>query len=243
MARFIQRLNNSDIKNSDSRNISNTTPGITLSSDGLEVFNDVSEIAHHIYSDEEIKKWRIDESISNHPFQNKPTFIRSKLAYQEIMKNVKASTRYILPGQFCLFGYKDPKLKDKLDYYDATPFGLSFGIMKTKEGNPRELLFNVHFYPPYARARVMNTVYEVYKTYYQKYFNNSPDQANTYINYKALMTMLKYQNLAFGLRMYIPVLRGKTYVLPTKLLPTAYFTEGHFNGATLAQIRKYWRRA
>lgn len=205
--------------------------------------SDIKEIAHHVYSDDEIKNWRMDESIQNHPLSKKPTVTRSKLAYKEVLKNVKPSTKYILPGMFCIFGYKEPKYKDTLEYYDATPFGLFFGIVRTKDNTVRELAFNVHYYPPYARTKILNTVYEVFKTYYQKYFNDSPNKPNRFINYRILKTMLRKQHVAFGLRMYIPVLRGKTYILPTKLIPTACYTEGHFNKATLAQIQKYWRAA
>jgi hypothetical protein len=48
--------------------------------------------------------------------------------------------------------------------------------------------------------------------------------------------------LAFGIKMYIPVLRGASYVVPGRLLSTAYFTEGHFSKATLQQIFKFWRQ-
>ena len=54
--------------------------------------------------------------------------------------------------------------------------------------------------------------------------------------------MLNRYGIGFGLRMYIPVLRGKTYIMPTRMIPTLAYTEGHFNGATLGQIQRYWRK-
>ena len=42
--------------------------------------------------------------------------------------------------------------------------------------------------------------------------------------------------------MYIPTLRQQTYIIPTRLLGTAFYTEGNFSKATLAQIRKFWRQ-
>ena len=48
--------------------------------------------------------------------------------------------------------------------------------------------------------------------------------------------------LAFGIKMYIPVLRGNSFVLPTRLMSTAFYTEGHFSKATLQQIFKFWRQ-
>ena len=91
--------------------------------------------------------------------------------------------------------------------------------------------------------KILNTIYEVFKSYYVKYFNNQPNKPNNYINYRLLKTMLRSQKIKFGLKMYIPVLRGNTYVLPTKLIPIAAQTEGHFSGATLAQIKSFWRKS
>ena len=48
--------------------------------------------------------------------------------------------------------------------------------------------------------------------------------------------------IGFGIKMYVPVLRGRSYVIPTRLLPTAFYTEGHFSKATLQQIFKFWRQ-
>lgn len=205
--------------------------------------NDLADICSHIYTDDEIKKWRMDESINDNPLHRKPTIMRSKLAYREVLKELRPSTKYLLPGQISIFLYRNPKYADELEYYDGTPLTIFFGITRTKDGNIRELGFNLHYYPPFARMKIMNAVYEVFKDYYSKYFNEAPNKPNKYLNYKVLKTMLKRQKISFGLRMYIPVLRGKTYVLPTKLLPTAFYTEGHFNKATLKEIQKYWRQA
>jgi hypothetical protein len=48
--------------------------------------------------------------------------------------------------------------------------------------------------------------------------------------------------IAFGIKMYIPVLRGSSFVIPTRLMSTSYFTEGHFSKATLQQIFRFWRQ-
>ena len=50
--------------------------------------------------------------------------------------------------------------------------------------------------------KIMNAVYEVFKDYYSKYFNEAPNKPNKYLNYKVLKTMLKRQKISFGLRMY-----------------------------------------
>lgn len=203
---------------------------------------DLNEVVTHIYTDDEIKRFNMKMAIDNHPLSKKPTNVRSKIAYKEIMNEVQQSPKYMLPGMFAMFGYKEPKYKNELKYYDATPAVIFFGITRTKESTIREVGFNIHYFPPFARAKIINIVYSVFKQYYNKYFNEVPSRPNKFINYSTLKQMLDKYGIGFGLRMYIPVLRGKTYILPTRMVPTLAYTEGHFNGATIAQIQRYWRR-
>lgn len=205
--------------------------------------DDLKYVCSHLYDTTEIKQFRMDEAIQNHPLNKKNTILRSKYAYSEIIKQLKPTTKYLLPGQIVLFGYHEPKYKEDLEYYDGTPFTIFFGLVRCNNNTIREVGFNLHYYPPFARASILNTVYEVFKTYYQKNFNQDIHKPNNFINYNVLKRMLRNKKIGFGLRMYIPVLRGKSYVIPTRLVPTAAFTEGHFNGATLTNIRSYWRRA
>ncbi|MBO5003886.1 MAG: hypothetical protein J6D03_01210 [Clostridia bacterium] len=200
-------------------------------------------LAKHIYTEDEIDRFRMDIAINNHPLARKPTIMRSKLAYKEILKNTKPTKKYLLPGQICIFHYLEPKYKEELEYYDRTPLVLFFGITRTKEGNIREIGINLHYYPPFARGKILNTVYEVFKSYFTKNFNEPSKKPNMFISYKALKHLLKHHTkLAFGIKMYIPVLRQETYMIPTRLLGTAYYTEGNFSKATLAQVRKFWRQ-
>lgn len=206
-------------------------------------YTSLHDIDRYIYDAESIEEFRMDEAISNHPLYHRPTNVRSKLAYSEIMKLCKPTTKYLLPGQIVLFGYAEPKFKEELEYYDKTPLVLFCGITRTDDGNIREIGFNLHYYPPRIRARILNTTYEVFKSHFQKSFNDPQHKPAGFINYKALKHLLKRNTkIAFGIKMYIPVLRGKSYVLPTRLLPTAFYTEGHFSKATLAQIQKFWRQ-
>lgn len=202
----------------------------------------LSDLVKKIYDADEIKEFRMDEAIVNSPLSRSIISNRSKTAYAEVMRNLKPTHKYLLPGQIALFTYSSPKYESELEYYDATPLVLFFGITKCKDGVIREIGFNLHYYPPYARAKVLNTVYEVFKHYYQKYFNDQPNRPNTMVNYNLLKRLLKNQKIKFGLRMYIPVLRGNTYVIPTRLLPIAHYTEGHFSRATMSQIQSYWRK-
>lgn len=203
--------------------------------------SDIEDLVNHIWEKEEIKNFRLNEAIESHPLANKPTNTRSKLAYKYLLSELKPTSKYLLPGQFVVFSYNEPKTKEDLEYYDATPATLFFGITRTASGNIREVGFNMHYFPPYARMKIMNLVYEVYKQYYNKFFNKPGHNPNRFISYKHLKAMLRRLGLGFGVRMYVPSLRGRSYVIPTRLLSTTFFTEGHFNGATLTQIRKYWR--
>lgn len=196
-----------------------------------------------IYDPDEIKSFRMDEALDNHPLAKRPTSIRSKLAYKEILSNIKPTKKYLLPGQVVLFHYNQPKFKEDLEYYDATPLSLFCGIFRTKEGNIRELSFNLHYCPPFTRARVLEKVYQHFKPYFDKNFNEVTGKPNMWISYDAVRRLAKSNaKLAFCVREYIPSLRGSSYVIPTRLLPTAFYTEGHFSKASLQQIYHFWRQ-
>lgn len=203
----------------------------------------LKDISSRIYDPEEIKAYQLDEAINNHPLAKRPTSIRSKLAYKEIMHNAKITKKYLLPGQAVLFHYAEPKYKEELEYYDKTPFTLFLGITRTNDGNIREVGMNLHYYPPFARARILTHTYEVFKPYFDKNFNDVTGKPNTFISYDRLKHLMKNNlKIAFGIKMYIPVLRQASWLIPTRLLSTAIYTEGHFSKATLQQIFHFWRQ-
>lgn len=204
--------------------------------------NDIKDIVSHIYGPEEIKNYQIEEAINEHPLSHKPTQMRSKIAYQQIMKELNISSKYILPGQVCLFGYQEPKYKEELEYYDRFPLVIALGITRTKDGVIREIGLNLHYFPPHTRARILIQTYNVFKPYFEKYFNEAASKPNMFISYKKLKALLKSNTkIAFGIKMYIPVLRGATFVIPARLLSTVFYTEGKFSKATLQQIFRFWR--
>ena len=201
------------------------------------------DVTTKIYDPDEIKNYQLDEAINNHPLVKRPTAIRSKLAYKEIIHNTKPTKKYLLPGQVVLFHYAEPKFKEELEYYDRTPFTLFLGITRTKDGNIREVGINLHYYPPFARARILNHTYEVFKPYFDKNFNDVTGKPNTFISYDRLKHLMRTNlKIAFGVKMYIPVLRQASWVIPTRLLSTAMYTEGHFSKASLQQIFHFWRQ-
>ena len=203
----------------------------------------LKEISSRIWDPEEIKIYQLDEAINNHPLAKRPTAIRSKLAYKEILHNAKITRKYLLPGQVVLFHYAEPKYKEELEYYDKTPFTLFLGITRTKDGNIREVGLNVHFFPPFARDRILTHTYNVFKPYFDKNFNDVTGKPNTFISYDRLKHLMKNNlKIAFGIRMYIPVLRQASWLIPTRLLSTAMYTEGHFSKASLQQIYHFWRQ-
>ena len=203
----------------------------------------LKDLTTKIYDAEEINEYQLDEAINNHPLVRRPTNIRSKLAYKELIHNAKVTKKYLLPGQVVLFHYAEPKFKEELEYFDRTPLTLFLGITRTNDGNIREVGLNLHYYPPFARARILTHTYQVFKPYFDKNFNEVTGKPNTFISYKRLKHLMKSNlKIGFGIKMYIPVLRQASWLLPTRLLSTAMYTEGHFSKATLQQIFHFWRQ-
>lgn len=146
----------------------------------------------------------------------------------------------ILPGQLIMFNYFEPATKDKLEYYDAMPCTIFFGIVNTKNGK-RVIGFNIHYYPPRIRYQLMNRIYEIFKPIYSKQFNEPLSEEMSYFNYKMLVSQLQKAKLDFGIREYIPQLMAKIVPIPVSGWSKAVFTEGHFRKETREQILNYWK--
>lgn len=203
----------------------------------------LQDIAKRIYDKDEIENYSIMEAINEHPLAKKPTVMRSKLAYREILRNVKPTPKYLLPGQIVLFHYAEPKFKEELEYYDKTPLTLFVGITRTNDNTIREVGINLHYFPPFTRAHIIEHSYNVFKPFFDDNFNKVTGKPNKFISYNVLKSILKRNTkIAFGVKMYIPVLRQASFVLPTRLLSTAVYTEGRFSKASLAQIYHFWRQ-
>jgi hypothetical protein len=146
----------------------------------------------------------------------------------------------ILPGQLIMFNYFEPATKEKLEYYDAMPCTIFFGIVNTKNGK-RVIGFNIHYYPPRIRYQLMNRIYEIFKPIYAKNFNKPLDSEMDYFNYKMLISQLQKAKLDFGIREYIPNLMASVTPIPVANWPKAVLTEGHFKKETREQILNYWK--
>lgn len=146
----------------------------------------------------------------------------------------------IMPGQLIMFNYFEPATKEKLEYYDAMPCTIFFGVVKTKNG-PRVIGFNIHYYPPRMRYQLMNRIYEIFKPIYSKTFNEPLKEEMSYFNYKMLISQLQKAKLDFGIREYIPNLMAKIIPIPVSGWPKAVLSEGHFRKETRQQILNYWK--
>ena len=148
----------------------------------------------------------------------------------------------MLPGQLCMFYYNEPKFKEELEYYDKTPLTLFCGITRTKDNTIREVGFNLHYFPPFTRARILELCYIAFMPYWESNFNEHDGKPNTHISYKSIQKICsRSDKLAFGIKMYVPILRSKAWIIPPRLFSTAFYTEGHFSKATMNQIFKFWR--
>lgn len=153
--------------------------------------------------------------------------------------NIKG-TPSIIPGQLIMFNYFEPATKEKLEYYDAMPCTIFFGVVKTKNG-PRVIGFNIHYYPPRMRYQLMNRIYEIFKPIYSQTFNEPLKEEMSYFNYKMLISQLQKAKLDFGIREYIPNLMAKIIPIPVSGWSKAVLSEGHFRKETRQQILNYWK--
>ena len=146
----------------------------------------------------------------------------------------------IMPGQLVSFNYLSPKLKKELEYYDAMPVTIFFGVFNTDEGR-RVIGFNIHYYPPRIRYQIMDRIMEIWKPMYLKTWNDGISEDLKFFNYNWLMEQLDKVGLSFGVRMYIPSLIAQVRVVPPKLWSKAVFTEGVFKKKTRDAILNYWK--
>jgi hypothetical protein len=90
-----------------------------------------------------------------------------KVSSKDLMKNTDRLTTKIEPGRMYMF-YYDPKLKDKLPFYDTFPLVLPF-----KSLTDGFIGLNFHYLPYMARTALLNALLE--------FANNSKMNDNTRI--------------------------------------------------------------
>lgn len=146
----------------------------------------------------------------------------------------------VVPGQLIMFDYFEPATKEDLEYYDAMPCTIFFGVVNTEKGK-RVLGFNIHYYPPRIRYQVMNRIFEIFKPLYLKAWNEPLKEEMSHFNYKMLINQLQKAKLDFGIRMYIPNLMASVTPIPVKDWQKVVFTEGRFKKQTREAILNYWK--
>lgn len=146
----------------------------------------------------------------------------------------------ILPGQLIMFDYFEPIHKEELEWYDAGPCTIFFSVVDSKNGK-RVLGFNIHYYPPQIRYKILSMIMDIFKPFYSKYFTDTNKVELDGIAYKYLIESLEKAKLSFGVRMYDPKLIKRVYKIPPQYWQVAVFTEGWFKKRTREAIFKYWK--
>ena len=190
--------------------------------------------------DEAGVKYRLIDEIRKSPLMRKSD--KDDKARRFINEHAdQSSSKKIVPGQLVIFKYFQPKTKEDLEYYDASPCTIFFGVFNSSQGR-RILGFNIHYYPPKLRYQIMNKIFELYRPVYTKYFNDGPDHEIDAFDYQYLVKALNRQNLGFGVREYIPELVSEAMQVPPNMWQVAVFTEGWFKKKTRQQIMSFWRK-
>ena len=148
----------------------------------------------------------------------------------------------ILPGQLIMFNYFEPKTKEELEYYDAQPCTIFFGVFMTKEHEKRVMGFNIHYYPPRIRYQLMDRVFEIYKSSYTKQWSKPLKKEIPVFYPELFIYQLQKAKLDFGIRMYIPKLMNTITPIPSSMWHKAVFTEGAFKKRTREAILNYWKQ-
>ena len=168
--------------------------------------------------------------------------VRDAQVRKWVAENYKPMSKgAIIPGQLIMFNYFEPATKEELEYYDAMPCTIFFNEFKTKDGQPRVLGFNLHYYPPKMRYIVADRIFSIFKPIYEKSWNSPLKSGMSYMQYKMLLEQLQEQGLDFGVREYIPNLMHSIRPIAPKDWQKAVFTEGRFKKRTREQILNYWK--
>ena len=184
--------------------------------------------------------WELyNDGIKNNPLYRKPYNTKKVEAKNIIMENCEKVSK-IIPGQLIYFNYFEPKTKEDLEYYDATPCTIYFTRYNSKNG-PRVIGFNLHYYPPKIRYKIMDLIYKLFTPMFKKTWDTGVKTEAQYFDYDFFIEELSKYNLQFGVRQYDPSLMSNTHLIPTKWFSTAAFTEGTFKKETRAQILSYWK--
>jgi len=111
------------------------------------VFDKILTSANRPASEAKARDWFRDQAEDIRSSQVTPSRIMGG--------NKSALMSKVLPGRMFMFTY-DPKLKDKLPYYDTFPLTIIIDI------SPQSFLgLNLHYLPPGLRAKMMDALWEM----------------------------------------------------------------------------------
>lgn len=187
------------------------------------------------------RNYRLIKAIKKEKEYNQKPHRRDKKIRQNFEKNYKTNInkKYIVPGQLIMFNYLLPKYKDELEYYDAMPMTIFFGVKQCPEGL-RVIGFNLHYYPPKIRYTLMDTIFEIHKNAYLQSWDKPLTKEMPGFDYNMFIHRLRDAKLDFGIRMYDPELMREIRPLPPKAWSKAVFTEGKFMKRSRSAILNYW---
>ena len=187
-------------------------------------------------------KYSLIDQIKKSPLFEKTPGDSDPRAREFINEHIETTNaNKINPGQLIMFNYFEPKTKEDLEYWDGQPCTIFFNTVETTQGK-RVLGFNIHYYPPKMRFQVMNTIFNIYKPIYSKYFKIGQPQSLDAFDYRYLIDSLEKAGLEFGVRMYIPNLIDKVQPIPPQLWHIAVFTEGRFKKQTRVAVMNHWKQ-
>ena len=110
------------------------------------------------------KRYDLHDDIRDQKLYKTSIKVRDKVARKYLLENYKSSnTSKIFPGQLVMFNYFEPKTKEDLEYYDATPLTIYFTRYNSKQGL-RIIGINFHYFPPKIRYKVMAFIMKLFYT-------------------------------------------------------------------------------
>ena len=203
---------------------------------------DTSKYIENTVGEKAPKNYDLYDDIKSQKLYKSNVDVRNKVARQYLNENYEPkNAQAIIPGQLVMFNYFEPKTKEDLEYYDAMPVTIFFGIHNTEQGK-RVIGFNIHYFPPKMRYKIMERIYEIFKPFYLKAFNEPLKKELSHFDYHWMLEQLEKAGLEFGVRQYIPGLCTKVVPLPTEAWHVAVFTEGAFRKRTREMIMNYWKQ-
>lgn len=191
--------------------------------------------------EEKVKTFNLYESIKKSPLYKKSAEKRDGLARDFLKETPKLGIGKIVPGQLLLFNYFEPKTKDELEYYDASPCTIFFGVYNSKDKGKRVIGFNIHYYPPRTRWIIMTEIFKAFKPILMKYFDSGIEREIDAFDYRYIMDELERKKMTFGVRQYDPHLMADIHNIAPNCWTAACFTEGWFKKQTKAAIMNHWK--